>query len=471
MVFSFLKKNISKIVSYALILLSLIVALFFVKSSIDTSNFLKLLEGFPFAKFVFENVAKIIGFSGKLPDISANSVTMDLVKLLVSSSVRCLLFMLLSRLLLGVHIPRNQIIRGFKKDYEYLEEAEETVFYKIKKCIISIFTSIFSVFLSNIIIDKVKQVVAEKLSGLNTTIAYIIILAAFYVAYCILFAVISGTSFEFSIIKTAVYNIFPNLLSTFGTTFFLLIVYINLTARELNLKTVFSVLLLFAWCLFSDWFTKFCKVKFASLSKSGTIKPSVFVAFSTIYIICVSYYFLTYVGLGETAFFNDKLTKILFNLPNFPLFDFISLKLPASALFTSHLKLLISNIHKIVILAALVAISQRFKKPSNFILWYLYQCFILAVILAEYSAITYLYANNTFWAVVIIVVAILLCTLINGKGIVSIFPEIAVISFINIIIAVFLSFIPYGTELYMIVICIAVTVSVFSWYAVDCLLD
>lgn len=470
----FIKKHLTKIISAIGILLLVAFGWYFLKTDVGKELLSQLMSQFPFYKFVHDKVTAIIGFSEELPKVVVNDVTRDLIKLFITSMINCLVFRLLSRLFLRIRVPRNQIIAGFKKDYEWLEEGEGSWFYQLKKFVVSIVSSIASVFVCNICLEKIDTLL-NAYTGTKKTIASLIALTVFFCAYMILFAFISGTSIEFSLIKTIVFNVIPNLINTFGTNLFMITVYIAATVKGFAVETVVAVILLFLWCALSDWLVDYTQKRVATLNGKGSIQFSSMIATCAIYFVCAMYYYINvmiFKSPEQLHFFEDQYTKILFNLMEMPLVDFIALRESPITLFSSNISVLIGNIYRILLFSSFVCCFKRIVRFKNFILWYIAQCVSLALVIVSFSFSVYAYNNlDSFWFVLIVVIVLLINCLILGKGILSLAIEILLSSIIIVLVATSFYFIPNNLDIQIIVLGMSVLVLFGGWYAVDCFSD
>lgn len=467
----FIKKHLTKFISLAVIIVLLIWFSDFLKTPEGKSFLSKLLGEFPFAKFIYDTINDILGFNVKLPDISASSVSEDLIKLFVSSSVSCLLFRLFSMIFLNVRIPRNQILRGFQTDADIIDENTNSLLYKLKHSFFSALATSLSVLTSNWCITKVSAIISDKYSPPEDTYVTILALFVFFLAYSILFAVLSGYGLGFSLLKTAFFNVVPNLLSTFGTTSLMLGIYISHSATGFSLKTIIWILLFVIWSGTSDYFVNLLKKEIVKHRNNFSINFSDLFAVTAMYFSIASYCCVYFVKFNYGSYFdylNDPTVKMFFNLKATPLFEFIVMNESPSSLFTDHISLLLSSIPYMLLFSLITCVLTRIIRFRSLLAWFIAQSISLGFIIVLYSFTIYCYNSlSPIWTVVGIIVFLIIACLIFGDGIVSLAFETLLCCIPITATACLIYFVPSNIDTLAICLGGGILASWGGWFAFD----
>ncbi|MBQ3136597.1 MAG: hypothetical protein IJB74_03855 [Clostridia bacterium] len=467
----FIKKHLTKIISLTLIIILLIWFSEFLKTPEGKSFLANLMGEFPFAKFIYDTVNDILGYNVKLPEITASSVSEDLIKLFISSSVSCLLFRLFSILFLNVRIPKNQILRGIRTDADIIDENTGSLLYRLKHSFFSGLSASVSVLISGWCIEKISAIISDKYSPPETTYITLLALLVFFLAYSVLFAILSGYGFGFSLLKTVFFNVVPNLLSTLGTTFFMLGIYISYTASGFSITTFIWISLFVIWAGVSDYFVNLLKKEIVRHRGNFSINFSDLFAVTAMYFSVASYCCIYFVKLNYTSHFdylNDPAVKTFFNLKATPLFEFIVLNKPPVSLFTDHLSVLVSSIPYMLLFSLITCVLTRIIRFRSLLAWFIAQSISLGIIIVLYSFTIYCYNSlSSFWTVVGIIIFLIVACLIFGDGIVSLAFETLLCCIPITVIACLLYFVPAGIDTLAIYLGGGMLASWGGWFAFD----
>ncbi|MBQ2974182.1 MAG: hypothetical protein IJE19_07490 [Clostridia bacterium] len=457
-------KNLPKIISVVGIIILFVCFGAFLSTSTGQVFLSSLMKEFPFFNFVYSTYNKIVGFENQLAEISLPSFSEDLIKLFIVTLVSSILFSLLTKLFNNIRIPRNQILDN-GKNYEYIEETMKTPLFWIKNTAISIVSKLVGVGIGSFVIKLIVSQTTKIQDSYKRKIVYILLVIIFYCGYCLVNSILRKTTLHFAIFKTFIFSVLPELILTFVTTSLMLLIYFDLKNFGFSIKTIGLVLLLLIWCAVSEWFCDKLKVIFLQQSSGADNHlniPNCFAA-TTYYLSMFIYYFFGYVMSGQSDYFEDNISKLFFNLRDFPFFVLIQSGNNISDLLKNQSESVFQQIARLFLFVVLVSVFQNLIRNKKGVSRYIGDCFMLVAVVVSYSLILYCSENVSIFSIIMIAIIVIAMLFKKFYSLVN-FLEYILMSVAVIIAAIILSVVfepDYETAMHL---CYITVFSGGIWY-------
>lgn len=336
---NWLKKHIIEIVSVIVVIVSLVFLQNWVQNEPGKTIFSKAISNLPFLEFcnkIYKMVGEISGNSHTtlLPENSA--IIVDVLKLLIASPIIMLIRRTLYKLGFMTRMPTAQFEKNINNEAKAvgaknlsedlkrkmmareIEDYYDSVAYKIKSGFIECLITVGSLLFTSFVVNKFKDHIITFFSTNTGSIVGIILIVAFFLAYCIIFNKIYQGSFSFSIIKTLVFNIFPSIITTYISGVLYYCCHMLLLENRKGMLAVFFILL-FIWCGIKDIIESKLKVSATAYRNYFHFSLSTFAAALCIYSSYIVIYQFNSVDID--VIMQQKYAQILFNFKALPFYE------------------------------------------------------------------------------------------------------------------------------------------------------